>query len=231
MNILITGSNRGIGLELVRQYAAEGWRVFATCRRPESAHALHALADEHRDVSVHRLDVTRRDDLRALISELKEVPLDVLYNNAGTFLEADYRGPELGALRYDDWAETFAVNVLGAARATEGLVDNVAASTRRLVAVNTSHMGSIADITAPGSYYYRSSKAALNAAMRGLAAALEPQGVGVLLLHPGAVDTRMGPTGGIDVATSVRGLRARIEAFRPEDSGRFLRQDGVEMPW
>ncbi|MGD8853200.1 MAG: SDR family NAD(P)-dependent oxidoreductase, partial [Gammaproteobacteria bacterium] len=116
-------------------------------------------------------------------------------------------------------------------RVTEALAENVAASRKKLVAVQTSHMGSIADIGGPGSYYYRSSKAALNAAMHGLAALLEPRGVGVLLLHPGGVATRMGPSDGIGAETSVRGLRKVIEDFRLEDTGRFLRYDGTELPW
>ncbi len=231
MNILITGANRGIGLELVRQYAVEHWRVFATCRRPETARTLAELAEARPEVSIHRLDVTRSDDLRALAAELAGEPLDVLYNNAGVYLETHYEGPEPGALRYDDWMHTLEVNTLGPVRVTEALVDNVAASRRRLVAVNTSHMGSIADIRQPGSYYYRSSKAALNAAMRGLAAALEPRGIGVLLLHPGGVATRMGPSDGMDSAESVTGLRQRIDEYKARDSGRFLRFDGTEMPW
>jgi NAD(P)-dependent dehydrogenase (short-subunit alcohol dehydrogenase family) len=99
------------------------------------------------------------------------------------------------------------------------------------VAVQTSHMGSIADIGSPGSYYYRSSKAALNAAMRGLTSLLQDRGVGVLLLHPGGVATRMGPSDGIAVEDSVRGLRRVIEGFRLEQTGRFFRYDGAEMPW
>lgn len=231
MNILITGSNRGLGLELTRQYLDAGWRVYAACRRPAEASALRELAAHHDGLSVHRLDVTRADDVHAIHAELRDQPLDVLYNNAGTYLETSYEGPALGGIRYDDWLQTFAVNTLGAVRLTEALADNVSASNKRLVAVQTSHMGSIADIVTSGSYYYRSSKAALNAAMRGLAAELKPTGVGVLLLHPGGVRTRMGPRDGISAEESVRGLRRLIEDFRLQDTGRFLRFDGTEMPW
>jgi NAD(P)-dependent dehydrogenase (short-subunit alcohol dehydrogenase family) len=175
--------------------------------------------------------VTRPDELRALAAELRDIPLDVLYNNAGVYLEPTYQGPELGGIRYDDWMETFAVNTLGPVRVTETLVENLAAGEKRVVAVNTSHMGSIADIDTPGSYYYRSSKAALNAAMRGLGAALAPRGIGVLLLHPGGVETRMGPRGGISPEQSARGLRRLVDGYSPGDSGRFLRYDGRELPW
>jgi NAD(P)-dependent dehydrogenase (short-subunit alcohol dehydrogenase family) len=95
----------------------------------------------------------------------------------------------------------------------------------------SSHMGSVADIESPGNYYYRSSKAALNAAMQGLAAALKPRGIGVLILHPGGVKTRMGPRGGITVGESVRGMRAILEHFSLDQTGRFLRYDGTPMPW
>jgi NAD(P)-dependent dehydrogenase (short-subunit alcohol dehydrogenase family) len=229
-NILITGANRGLGLEYTRQYAEEGWRVFATCRRPTEADALQALADEHRAVSIHRLDVTCAESVKAIGWELENEPIDILLNNAGIYLEK-YEGPALGAIRYDDWLHTLETNTLGAVRVTEGLIDHLERGERRLVVVMSSHMGSIADIEAPGSYYYRSSKAALNAAMQGLAVALRPKGIGVLLVHPGGVKTRMGPRDGIDAEQSVRGLREIIAGFTPEDSGRFIKYDGSEMPW
>jgi NAD(P)-dependent dehydrogenase (short-subunit alcohol dehydrogenase family) len=230
-SILITGSNRGLGLELVRQYAEAGWRVYASCRHPAEAGALQQLAASQRQVSVHHLDVTSAEDICAIRWELADSPLDILFNNAGIYLENDYRRPEPGGIRYDHWLRTFEVNTLGAARVTEALLGNVARSDKRLVAVMTSHMGSTADIDTEGSYYYRSSKAALNAAMRGLAVALRPRQVGVLLLHPGAVRTRMGPDEGISVEESVRGLRRVIDGFTLSASGSFLRYDGTTMPW
>lgn len=231
MNILVSGSNRGLGLELVNQYSETGWRVYATCRHPQEAADLHDLAAARPNISIHRLDVTSAQDMRAIAWALEDVPLDVLYNNAGVYLEEDYEAPTLGALRYDDWLRTFEVNTLGAVRLTGTLAANLERAASPLVAVMTSHMGSIADIDIPGSYYYRSSKAALNAAMRGLAWELKPKGIGVLLLHPGGVRTRMGPRNGISCRESVRGLRQSIESFRLEDTGRFLRYDGTEMPW
>jgi NAD(P)-dependent dehydrogenase (short-subunit alcohol dehydrogenase family) len=229
-SILLTGSNRGLGLELARQYAEAGWRVFATCRHPAEAQDLRRLADQHPRISIHRLDITLVEDIRAIADELFDTSIDVLFNNAGVYLETDDDIPALGGLRYDDWLRTFEVNTLGAVRVTEALRDNVARSDRRLVAVMTSHMGSIADIDEKGSYYYRSSKAALNAAMRGIAVALRPQGIGVLLLHPGAVRTRMSATG-IGTKESVEGLRRQIDRFTLEDSGTFVRYDGSALPW
>jgi NAD(P)-dependent dehydrogenase (short-subunit alcohol dehydrogenase family) len=231
MKVLVTGSNRGLGLELVRQYARDGWQVFAACRYPAEAHSLMALADHHSGVSIHRLDITRPEDLRAIAWELEGEPLDLLFNNAGIYLEQSYELPRLGAIRYCDWMQTFSVNTLGAVRLTEALLESLRAAEQPLVATMTSHMGSIGDIDMPGSLYYRSSKAALNAAMQGLAAELKPEGIGVLLLHPGGVRTRMGPRHGISPEESVRGLRRQVAAFDLAHSGRFVRYDGTEMPW
>jgi NAD(P)-dependent dehydrogenase (short-subunit alcohol dehydrogenase family) len=229
-SILITGANRGLGLEYARQYAEDGWRVFGTCRHPAESQDLQALAASHEDLSVHRLDVTSAESVKAIGWELEGQSIDVLINNAGIYLEK-YEGPPLGAIRYDDWLHSFETNTLGAVRVTEGLIDQLERGERRLVVVMSSHMGSIADIEAPGSYYYRSSKAALNAAMQGLSVALRPLGIGVLILHPGGVKTRMGPREGIDTERSVHGLRKVIAEFTPEDSGRFIKYDGTEMPW
>ena len=234
MNMLITGANRGLGLELARQYSADDWRVFACCRRTAEAEALREIASAHPQLSIHPLDVTDPQDLRGIAWALEGEPLDILFNNAGVYLEPDFDRRLLGSLRYDDWLHSFAVNTLGAVRVTEALLPNLERAARAkgaLVAVMTSHMGSIADIDIPGSYYYRSSKAALNAAMRGLAHELEPRGIGVLLLHPGGVRTRMGPSEGISPEEAVQGLRARIAAFRMQDTGSFVRFDGSTMPW
>jgi NAD(P)-dependent dehydrogenase (short-subunit alcohol dehydrogenase family) len=229
-SILVTGANRGLGLEWCRQCAADGWRVYATCRHPETAADLHALARQNGHVSLHRLDVTAADDLCALRAELGEAPLDVLVNNAGVYLEK--YAPD-AAIRYDEWLYTLAVNTLGAVRVSEALAHNVARSERRLIVAISSHMGSIADISAPGSYYYRSSKAALNAAMKGLALAYRPLGVGVLILHPGWVKTRMGgwDEAPLSAEASVAGMRRLVEAFTAEMNGRFFRYDGRELPW
>lgn len=228
-SVFITGSNRGIGLEWARQYAREGWRVFATCRHPLEAHDLEELAEEHDLLSVHRLEVTNPEDIRAIRWELEGEPIDVLVSNAGIYLEKGK--PQFGCLSHEDWIRTIEVNTVAGMLIAEALIDNVAQSERKLVVAVSSHMGSIADIHDPGSYYYRSSKAALNAAMQGLSVELKPRGIGVLILHPGGVRTRMGPPHGMSPEESVRGMRMRIEEFTLEHSGRFVRQDGTDMPW
>ena len=228
--VLITGASRGLGLEWARQYAEDGWRVCATCRRPEEARALAALAARHSGVSVHRLDVTDAEQLRTLQLDLEDTPIDVLLNNAGVYLDK-FLG-DFGGIDYDVWLRSFAVNTLGAVRVSEAFAAQVARSEKKLVVVTTSHMGSITDISAPGSYAYRSSKAALNAAMKGIAPALEPRGIGLLLLHPGWVGTRMGgPDAPYTPEQSVRGMRRLVEKFGPSMNARFFRFDGSEMPW
>ncbi|MGD8228382.1 MAG: SDR family oxidoreductase [Desulfobacteraceae bacterium] len=230
-SVLVTGSNRGLGLEWVRQYATEGWRVYATCRHPAEARELKALAEQEKGISVHRLDVTEPDEINALAVDLMKEAIDLLVNNAGVYLEK-FMEVGLRKLRYEDWIYTFQVNTLGAVRVTEAFQEHVARSERRLVAVISTHMASIADIAAPGAYYYRSTKAALNAVMEGLTHELRPKGVGVLILHPGWVQTRMGGEGtSLMPRESVQGMRSLVEKFTLNESGRFFRYDGVEMPW
>ena len=230
-SVLVTGSNRGLGLEWVRQYATEGWRVYATCRQPMEARELKAMAEQEKGISVHRLDVTKPDEINALAVDLMKEPIDLLVNNAGVYLEK-FMEVGLRKLRYEDWIYTFQVNTLGAVRVTEAFQEHVARSERRLVVVISTHMASIADIAAPGAYYYRSTKAALNAVMEGLTHELRPKGIGVLILHPGWVQTRMGGEGtSLMPLESVQGMRSLVEKFRLNESGRFFRYDGIEMPW
>lgn len=203
--------------------------MFATCRHPAEATELKQLAEEHPGVSIHRLDVTVPEDIRAITWELEGESIDILLNNAAIYLEKGEA--EFGCFRYSEWSRTFEVNTLGSMRVAEALVANVARSEWKLIVATSSHMGSIADIQSPGSYYYRSSKAALNAAMEGLSAQLRPLGIGVLILHPGGVRTRMGPHGGVSAEESVRGMRRIIDGFTLADSGRFLKYDGTELPW
>lgn len=229
-NVLITGSNRGLGLEWCRQYATAGWRVFATCRFPAQAEELQRLEIEHSTLTTHRLDVTDPDQIEALARELADNPIDLLINNAGVYFEK-YVRPEQ-ATDYEAWAHTFHVNTMGALRVSRTFLDHLRHSQKRLIVAISSHMASIAEIESPGSYYYRSSKAALNAAMKGFSLELRPQQIGVLLLHPGWVQTRMGgPDAPLSIRESVERMRTLVNTFTLADSGRFLRYDGSEIPW
>ena len=228
--VLITGSNRGIGLEFTRQYLESGWRVYATCRRPAEAQSLHTLAKIHDGLSIHRLDITLQEDLSNIAQELYSIPLNLLINNAGVYFKKT--SSTIDCIHYDSWRRTLEVNTLGPVRVTEALLENIEkSSSKRLVVVISSHMGSIADIDEPESLYYRSSKAALNAAMQGVTVALQKDKIGVLLLHPGGVLTRMGPKDGISARESVAGMRQIIDDFSMEDSGLFLQYDGEDLPW
>jgi NAD(P)-dependent dehydrogenase (short-subunit alcohol dehydrogenase family) len=229
-SIFVTGANRGLGLEWVRQYAEAGWQVYASCRRPEEATELKALAAKHGQISVHRLDVSDSEQLHTLQLDLEDVRIDVLLNNAGVYL--DKFASEFGGIDYESWARTFAVNTMGAMRVSETLVEQVARSRKKLVVAITSHMGSIAEITTAGNYAYRSSKAALNATMKGLSWALAERGIGVLLLHPGWARTRMGgPDAPLTVEQSVAGMRKLVDGFAPHMNGHFFRYNGTEIPW
>ncbi|MEW5756082.1 MAG: SDR family oxidoreductase [Pseudomonadota bacterium] len=230
-SILITGSNRGLGLEWARQYGQSGWRVYATCRYPDQADALQQLCQTYPTMSMHRLDVTRAEEIRNVVEQLQGAPIDLLINNAGVYIEK-YQQDSLGSIDYEAWRDSFNVNSLGAVRLTEALLENIARSEKRLVVAVTSHMGSIAEIEGPGSYAYRSSKAALNAAMKGISLELAPRAIGILLLHPGWVRTRMG---GMDATLSteqsVKGMRKIIENYSRRMSGQFYRYDGSKIPW
>lgn len=218
--ILITGSNRGIGLEFTRRYLEIGWHVYATCRRPAEAQALHTLADVHSNLSIHRLDITLQEDISNICYEMKDISLNILLNNAGVYFKR--RSTGIDCIHYGDWRRTFEVNTLGPVRVTEALTDNLERNGGGgLVVVISSHMGSIADIDNSDSFYYCSSKAALNAAMRGIAVALRPRNIAVLLLHPGGVMTRMGPEKGISKRESVDGMRQVIDNFSMEKAVLF----------
>ena len=154
-----------------------------------------------------------------------------LVNNAGAYFERWGKDP-IGGIDFDDWEETFRVNTLGPMRVTEALLAQLARGNRPLVLAITSNMGSITGIDAPRDYAYRSSKAALNAAMHGLAHELKPRGIGVLLLHPGWVRTRMGgSSAAIGPEESVRGMLSLVDRYEPNLSGGFFRFDGARMPW
>jgi NAD(P)-dependent dehydrogenase (short-subunit alcohol dehydrogenase family) len=230
-NILVTGSNRGLGLEWVRQYAGLGWRVYATCRFPEQANELQKLAAQHDTISIHQLDVTYPDHIQQLAKDLHGTPLDILVNNAGVYYER-WGKDKLGTIDYEAWLETLNVNTLGMLRVTEALRSNLARSQKRLVVAVTSRMGSIEEIKTSNDYAYRSSKTALNSVIKGLSYELEPLGIGILLVHPGWVRTRMGGSEGLfSVEQSVNNMRRLVEGFKSADSGRFYRYDGAIIPW
>ncbi len=225
--VVVTGANRGIGLEFARRLAPESRRLLACCRQPDEAEALLSLASANDSVEIVRLDVTSDADIDALAGALDGEPVDLLLNNAGIY------GPRgRPPLDHAGWHEVLSVNTMAPLRVAGALLDNVAASDRRLVANVTSKMGSIGDNAGGGAYVYRSSKAALNAVMVSLARDTADRGVTVLLLHPGWVQTDMGgPNALIDVETSVSGMKAIIDRATTADSGCYFDYDGSRIPW
>ncbi len=230
-NMLITGANRGIGLEFVRQYAEAGWQVYATCRKPENAKALNRLAEEHGgSVSVRALDVGNFSQIHQLAKQLSGVAIDLLVNNAGIY-KRDYAGSS-GGVDEQAWIESFRINSIAPLKMTEAFMQNIARSQLKRIANITSKMGSVDDNTSGGRYLYRSSKAALNMITKSLSIDLAPQGILVALLNPGWVRTDMGgPNGLISVEQSVTGMRKVIDKLTPATSGKFYAYDGQEILW
>ena len=228
--VLITGTNRGLGLEFAQQYTQAGWRVYATCRSPERALDLARLAAENPDtVSLHPLDVTDQRQIKGMRQMLAGEPLDLLINNAGVLGPKDQG---FGHTDTDAWVYTLRVNVIAPLKLIETLADNLAAGRRRLAITLSSRMGSIADNDSGGYYIYRSSKAAVNAVIKSAAVDLERRGISVIAVHPGWVKTAMGgPQGELEPVQSVTRLRAMLETLGLEDSGGFFDLDGSRIPW
>ena len=228
--VLITGANRGLGLEFCRQYASDGWKVIAACRNPEQADQLNALADSHPNLRIEALDISDLAKIDELGARLAGEAIDVLLNNAGVY--SDRQGHGFGQLDYRAWSESFLINAMAPTKLAEALLPNIQGSGQKLIVSVSSLMGSMADNQSGGSLLYRSSKAALNAAMKSLAVDLAPSSVGVLILHPGWVRTDMGGRNAlIDVEESVSGMRRRIAEFTLAQSGCFLKYDGSVLPW
>jgi NAD(P)-dependent dehydrogenase (short-subunit alcohol dehydrogenase family) len=227
---LITGANRGLGLEFARQYLADGWQVYAACRDPASASELHSLANENHDrLRILAMDVTDQASIVAAATKLNGQAIELLLNNAGII---GPRGQTIGNIDYDAWKEVLDVNTLGPMRVSEAFVEHVARSDRKLIVTLTSGMGSIADNTSGGSILYRSSKAAVNMVVRSLAIDLEPRGITCVVINPGWVRTDMGgPNATLEPSESISRMRRLIDDLGPEQSGKFLNHTGREYPW
>jgi len=228
--ILITGANRGLGLEFCRQYAADGWQVIACCRNPAKAEALQALSGQYGNIQMETLDVADFGTIDELSATLAGSRIDVLLNNAGVYHDNKTNG--FGQLDYPLWLQSFVINTQAPVKMAEAFLPQLQCGGQKLIVNVSSLMGSISDNTSGGSIFYRSSKAALNAAMKSLAMELKPQAIGVLTLHPGWVKTDMGgPNALIDAEESISGMRKVMADFSLQQSGDFLKYDGTLMPW
>lgn len=227
--ILITGANRGIGLECVKQYAQKGWHVLACCRKPESAKELSLIAKENTHVNVFPLDVTDEAAIKRLAAQLVNQPIDILLNNAGVSLD-DENG--FGSVRADDWQTTLKINALAPVLVSQAFVEHVAKSDKKIMAFMSSKMGSIADNQYGMYYAYRASKAALNAQVMSMAIDLKSRGISTIALHPGWVQTDMGgPDATITTETSVKGLSAILDQLTLKESGTFRGYNDEHIPW
>jgi NAD(P)-dependent dehydrogenase (short-subunit alcohol dehydrogenase family) len=218
-HVVITGANRGIGLELARHYQAEGWRVTGVCREPSAE--LERVAAQ----IIEGIDVTGKEGIDQLVTALQGQTIDLLINNAGILLNET-----LGELDFASLRLQMETNAFAPIRICEALLPNLHAGSK--IANITSRMGSIADNDSGGRYGYRASKAAFNALGRSLAIDLKERGIAVAQLHPGFVKTRMVNFGGlITPEESAAGLAARIQDLNLENSGSFWHCNGEELPW
>lgn len=229
--LLITGANRGIGLEFCKQYAADGWRVLACCRDPGKADALNKLAARYPDlIKPHALEVTDHAQIEQLARRLADETIDLLINNAGVYPASDKRG--FGHTDYAEWMTAFNINTMAPLKMVESFVQQIARSQQRLIVTITSQMGSIDDNGSGGSYLYRSSKAAANMVVKSLAVDLKEKGITSVAFNPGWVKTDMGgPNAMIPVEQSVSDMRKVIASLTLADTGKFIGNDGVVIPW
>ena len=221
--VLISGANRGLGLEFARQYAKAGWSVIGTARTPEKASDLKALG-----VRIVQLDVADAESVARLAAGLKDHPIDLLINNAGMA----NRGDQFETVDFESVERVLAVNTVGPMRVTQALLPNLRlGSTKQIVSIS-SGLGSIENNTGGNFIGYRESKAALNMFNRTLAAELSDEGFVCVVMSPGWVRTDMGgPEATLSPAESITGMRAVIDGLEPEDNGSFRKYDGSTVPW
>ena len=227
--ILITGANRGIGLELTEQFAEDGWQVLACCRNPDDAGQLQVLTERYPAIEIHALDVTNYQQMASLSNQLANRQIDILLSNAGIY---GSKGVDFGAVDAEEWRQVLEVNTIAPLMLVQNFVEQVAASRQKLVAVISSKVGSIADNTGGGSYVYRSSKTAVNQVVKSLSIDLADRGISAISLHPGWVKTDMGgPNAEISTDESVSGLKGILQSAGVAQSGRFIEFNGSSIPW
>lgn len=232
--VFITGANRGLGLEFVKQYADRGWNVIATSRRPEAAEQLQAIASRHKGlVTIEQLDVTDNDRIAFLAEKYTDTPIDVLLNNAG--ISGGNANQLLGKMKFDVFEEVLRVNTIAPMKISEEFLENVKASRDKKIITVSSSEGSIAGATMPRLYFYRSSKAAVNMLMKNLALQVKRRGVSVAMVNPGPTDTdfmaglpkkMLRPT-----EDAVSDMIRNIDGLTVETTGSFFQYDGTIIPW
>ncbi|MEQ9555837.1 MAG: SDR family oxidoreductase [Rhodospirillales bacterium] len=225
--VFITGANRGIGLEMARQYGADGWTVVATCRNPIAPGELATIPG---DIRVHGLDVADHRQVERLAGDMADTKIDLLINNAGVYGDRNTGHQDID---FADWDQAFRINTMAPLKVSGAFLPLVAANGGGMIATVSSVLSSIAESSPnSASYAYRTSKAAVNMTMHVFAEEVRAQNVAVILLHPGWVQTDMGGAGAaIDAKTSVTGIRKVLAGAGMAESGRLFAYDGREIPW
>ena len=221
--VLVTGANRGLGLEFVTQLQGMGYEVIGTARNPEKATDLKATG-----ARVEQLDVADQASVASLANRLSDLAIDILINNAGMLNRTD---STLDTLDFEVMERTFQVNSLGPLRVTQALLPNLKAGEKKTIVSITSQLGSI-ELSTGGLYSYRTSKTALNQINKIISAELAPQGFTCVVMHPGWVRTDMGGASApLTKAESISGMLGVIEDLTIESNGKFFNYDGGELPW
>ena len=239
--VLVTGSNRGLGFEFVRQFLGADWDVIATCRDHDSAHNLkELLSKQGSNLSIEQLDVNSDESVGQLAERIKDRGLDLLLNNAGmvdreAYGSGAYEGhddPDLANYDFDQWIEVIRTNLLSPARVTAALRPHLEAAQSPIVVMMGSTLASVQLTNDPGRYSYRTSKAALNSLMRSMSAWLKPRGVTCVTISPGWTRTEMGgPKAHNSMEESVSGVMKVVASITADDAGKFFDFDGSEIPW
>ncbi len=230
--LLITGANRGLGLETVRQYADDGWNIIACCRNPDTATELNAIAEAAEGrVIIEALDVRDHAAIDALAKRHSHASIDLLLNNAGIIGPRDGPGQHFGDMDFEAWADVLKINLMAPMKMCESFVTQVARSDQKKMAAISSSIGSNTE-TAGDAYSYASSKAALNMVMTTMAKDMAQHGITVGVFCPGHVKTDLGaPEANVEIVDSITGLRQRFAEMNMERSGTYRRYNGDSIAW
>ncbi len=234
-NILVTGANRGLGLEFTRQYAADGWDVVATCRDPDTAQELQNLANDRPSLRIEKLDVTDHQSIDELATRMRGETIDVLLNNAGIIgplpIPENIGLQHFGSIDYELWERVMRTNTFAPIKMAEAFLPQIRAGAQKKIVSLSSTVGSIVERDTPA-MAYATSKTALNKALSLLASQLHEEGIIVAIFCPGYVQTRMDfGTADVTPPQSVRGLKKLIAEAGLSDSGRFRRFNGETVAW
>lgn len=223
--VLITGANRGLGLEFAKQYQSDNWKVIACCRNPESANELAKL-----DVSVHKLDLADLHSIDAFADSIEDQPVDLLINNAAIHDRSAEEG--FGGIETDRWVEGFKTNAIAPVLLTKALLPNLEAAEHPVAVTMGSQAGCVTLYDTGGLYLYRTSKAAAHSAAVILANDLKPYNIPYVCIRPGHTKTDMGGSAAVyEIDDSVRLMRQVLENVNMSQTGQFLDRTGELIPW